>query len=149
MLKKILQHKLRTAIFVVLVCMLAVVRLFEKKLFYDPFLAFFKSEFTAKPLPEFDGLQLAVGLFMRYFFNAVISLAMIYVAFKQKELVRFSAVLYGLFFVILMISFFLVIYFSGPHNNLVLFYVRRFLIQPLFVVLFLPAFYYQEQLAKK
>jgi exosortase F-associated protein len=28
---------------------------------------------------------------------------------------------------------------------MILFYIRRFLIQPIFLLLFLPAFYYQKQ----
>ena len=74
---------------------------------------------------------------------------MIYVVFKDFELVKFSGFLYTLFFIILMVAFFLIIYVSGNENNLVLFYVRRFLIQPLFVILFIPAFYYQNRISKK
>jgi exosortase F-associated protein len=149
MLKKILAHKLRTLAFIGLVCLLALVRIFEYRLFYDPFLAFFKSEFTAKPLPEFDAVKLIISLCFRYFLNTLISLALIYVAFKQKDLVTFSGLLYLIFFAVLMVTFFMIIHFFGANGNLELFYVRRFLIQPLFVVLFLPAFYYQEHMAKK
>lgn len=149
MLKKILAHKLRALAFIGLVCLLALVRLFEYRLFYDPFLAFFKSEFTTKPLPEFDTVKLTVSLCFRYLLNTIISLALLYVAFKQKELVKFSALLYLIFFVLLMAAFFVIIHFFGANYNLELFYVRRFLIQPLFVILFLAAFYYQEKVAKK
>ncbi len=149
MLKKILAHKLRTLAFIGLVCLLALVRLFESRLFYDPFLAFFKSEFTTKPLPEFDSVKLTASLCFRYLLNSLISLALIYVAFKQKALVKFSALLYSIFFVVLLATFFVIIHFFGTGYNLELFYVRRFLIQPLFVILFLAAFYYQEQVAKK
>ncbi|WP_256387090.1 exosortase F system-associated protein [Flavobacterium sp. 140616W15] len=37
-----------------------------------------------------------------------------------------------------------VVYFYANHNNLMLFYVRRFLIQPIFILLFIPGFYYQK-----
>jgi exosortase F-associated protein len=119
--------------------------MFENQLFYDPFLDFFKSEFQLMPLPTFDGFQLFLSLFLRYLLNAIVSLAIIYVAFKEVELVKFSALLYGIFFVILTIVFFAIIHFYGNTNNLLLFNIRRFLIQPIFVLLFVPAFYYQKK----
>ena len=130
---------------VLLIALFAVIRMFENQLFYDPFLDFFKSEFQLMPLPTFDGFQLFLSLFLRYLLNAIVSLAIIYVAFKEVELVKFSAVLYGIFFVILTIVFFSIIHFYGNTNNLLLFNIRRFLIQPIFVLLFVPAFYYQKK----
>ncbi|AWA28820.1 exosortase F system-associated protein [Flavobacterium magnum] len=149
MLKKILAHKLRALAFIGLVCLMAMVRIFESSLFYDPFLGYFKSEFTGRPLPEFDTIRLTFSLFFRYVLNTVISLGLIYVAFRQKRMVAFSALLYIIFFLLLMVAFFVILYAFGNNATLELFYVRRFLIQPIFVILFLAAFYYQEHAAKK
>jgi exosortase F-associated protein len=145
MIKKLLQNKMKILLIVLLIALFAVIRMFENQLFYDPFLDFFKSEFQLMPLPTFDGFQLFLSLFLRYLLNAIVSLAIIYVAFKEVELVKFSAVLYGIFFVILTIVFFSIIHFYGNTNNLLLFNIRRFLIQPIFVLLFVPAFYYQKK----
>ena len=145
MIKKLLQNKMKIFWIVLLIALFAVIRMFENQLFYDPFLDFFKSEFQLMPLPTFDGFQLFLSLFLRYLLNSIVSLAIIYVAFKEVELVKFSAVLYGVFFVILTIVFFSIIHFYGNTNNLLLFNIRRFLIQPIFVLLFVPAFYYQKK----
>lgn len=145
MIKKLLQNKMKILLIVLLIALFAVIRMFENQLFYDPFLDFFKSEFQLMPLPTFDGFQLFLSLFLRYLLNSIVSLAIIYVAFKEVELVKFSAVLYGIFFVILTIVFFSIIHFYGNTNNLLLFNIRRFLIQPIFVLLFVPAFYYQRK----
>jgi exosortase F-associated protein len=145
MIKKLLQNKMKIFWIVLLIALFAVIRMFENQLFYDPFLDFFKSEFQLMPLPTFDGFQLFLSLFLRYLLNSIVSLAIIYVAFKEVELVKFSAVLYGFFFVILTIVFFSIIHFYGNTNNLLLFNIRRFLIQPIFVLLFVPAFYYQKK----
>ncbi len=145
MIKKLLQNKMKIFWIVLLIALFAVIRMFENQLFYDPFLDFFKSEFQLMPLPTFDGFQLFLSLFLRYLLNSIVSLAIIYVAFKEVELVKFSAVLYGIFFVILTIVFFSIIHFYGNTNNLLLFNIRRFLIQPIFVLLFVPAFYYQKK----
>jgi len=148
MLKKLLNHKLQVALFVVLVGLLASVRIFESQLFYDPFVDFFRSEYTNLPLPDFNGMYLFGSLFFRYFLNTIISLAIIYVIFRDFELVKFASFLYLLFFIGLIITFFVVLTYFGDDNNLTIFYIRRFIIQPIFVVLFLPAFYYQDRLTK-
>lgn len=136
---------MKILLIVLLIALFAVIRMFENQLFYDPFLDFFKSEFQLLPLPTFDGFRLFMSLFLRYLLNSIVSLAIIYVAFKEVELVKFSAVLYGIFYVILTIVFFSIIHFYGNTNNLLLFNIRRFLIQPIFVLLFVPAFYYQKK----
>jgi len=149
MLKQILNHKLQAFLVLVLVSLFAIVRVFENSLFYDPFLNFFKGEFGNNPLPEFNPFALIIGLLFRYLINAIISLAIIYVIFKETELVKFASLLYIIFFAVLMIAFFGLLYGSDNSSTLPLFYIRRFLIQPIFVLLFVPAFYYQSRILKK
>lgn len=129
----------------VFVLLLALIRLFEKQLFYDPFLDFFKGEFQNAQLPEYDSLLLFFGLVFRYLLNSVLSVAVIYVVFNDVPLTKFTTVLYLLFFVVLIMLFFGLLKFSNQPDYMLLFYIRRFLIQPLFLVLFLPAFYYQKK----
>ena len=145
MLQKILSNKIRLAQFLFLVGLLILIRAFEDQLFYDPFLDYFKNDFANLPLPNFIPFQLFFGLLFRFTMNTVLSLGIIYVLFKDVQMVKFALVLYYFFFMLLIISFFFIIYYVNGHNNLALFYVRRFLIQPIFVILFVPAFYYQKQ----
>ncbi|TRX03912.1 exosortase F system-associated membrane protein [Flavobacterium gawalongense] len=145
MLQKILNNKVRLMQFVFFVALLVLVRAFENQLFYDPFLDYFKNDFNNLPLPNFNSFQLSLGLLFRYTLNTVISLGIIYVFFKDIVMVKFAFVLYYFFFMILIVVFFYMIYFTREHHNLFLFYIRRFLIQPIFVLLFVPAFYYQKQ----
>ncbi|MNE31902.1 hypothetical protein D3C80_1254920 [compost metagenome] len=145
MRNKLRQNIWRILLFLVFVFLLAVVRAFENQLFYDPFLDYFKSDFNSLPLPEYDEIKLFFGLLFRYGLNTVLSLGILYVLFKDIEIIEFASILYGLSFLILIIAFFSIIYFYGEQNNLMLFYVRRFLIQPIFVIVFIPAFYYQKQ----
>ncbi|MCA1966541.1 MAG: exosortase F system-associated protein [Flavobacterium sp.] len=144
MLKKLFKHKFRILVLVIALLGLIFVRAFENQLFYDPFLAFFKSEYQNKSLPSFESIPLFFGLCFRYFINTLLSLIILYSLFKQLPLVRFAMLLYGVFFVVLMVLFFGLLYFSDQPDYLILFYIRRFLIQPLFLVLFIPAFYYQQ-----
>ncbi len=147
MLSKILQNKKQIFFLILLVLLLALVRVFENQLFYDPFLNFFKNDFHAISLPEFNNFELFLNLFFRYFLNSILSILIIYVCFKDIEVTKFSVVLYIFFFVILIASFFYLISFDSI-NALAIFYVRRFLIQPIFVLLFVPGFYYQKKFSK-
>lgn len=144
MLKELLKNKKRLALLFLALLGLIVVRIFEQQLFYDPFLSFFKLDYQNKPLPAFDGIQLFLGISFRYLLNAFFSLSIIYLLFKEIQLLKFAALLFAVLFLILTLIFFSLLLFSKQPDYLVLFYVRRFLIQPLFLVLFIPAFYYQQ-----
>ena len=145
MLQKILNNKIRVLQFLFFVVLLVLVRAFENDLFYDPFLDFFKKDFAKLRLPNFNSAQLFLSLLLRYTLNTSISLGIIYVLFKDVAMVKFAFVLYYFFFMILMAAFFYIVYYANENSNWILFYVRRFLIQPIFVLLFVPGFYYQKQ----
>lgn len=145
MLKNLLKNKGRLALLVLFFLLLAANRAYEDTLFYDPFLNYFKTNYYNLPLPKIDNLQLFFGLFFRYFLNTIISLAMVYTIYKDFGMIKFASALYVVFFVILAIAFFLVLSYFGEANKMALFYIRRFLIQPIFLLLFVPAFYYQKQ----
>ncbi len=132
---------------VFLIALFAVIRLFESS-FYDPFSDYFKGDFSKKTYPEFDSLKLFFSLLFRYFLNSVITLLLVQTIFKDKGLTKFAGVLLSVFFVILISAFFILASAEIPQNSF-LFYVRRFLIQPIFALLFLPAFYYQKKIGEK
>jgi exosortase F-associated protein len=144
MLNKLFQNKKRIFFILVLVFLLLLIRAFESQLFYDPFLVYFNGDYLKMPLPGFNSGLLFLGLLFRFSLNAIFSLSILYLLFNDREMISFTAVLYGLLFVILTAVFFFIIYFFESDENLLLFYVRRFLIQPLFVIVFIPAFYFQK-----
>ena len=78
MLKKLLNNKFKILILIVLVSFLAMIRIFEKSIFYDPLLNYFKSDYTNFPLPSLDNFKLFSGLFFRYLLNTIVSIAIIY-----------------------------------------------------------------------
>ncbi len=144
MLQKTLNNKLRIVQLIFLVVLLALVRAFENELFYDPFLAFFKQDFTNLSLPKVDSFLLFLGLLFRYALNTALSLGVIYIIFQEVTMVKFALVLYSFFFLISTIAFFYIVLFTTENYNWILFYVRRFLIQPIFLLLFIAGFYYQK-----
>ncbi|MGO4772518.1 exosortase F system-associated protein [Flavobacterium sp. W22_SRS_FK3] len=148
MLNKIFEHKVKILITIVVVLCLGLVRAFENQLFYDPFLDYFESDFKNLPIPEFDVLKLFFGLFFRYLLNTILSLILIYNLFRVPGILKFTTFIYVFFLVMLFVMFFIILNYF-PESNWLLFYVRRFIIQPILVLLFIPAFYYQGQNLKK
>lgn len=126
--------------------LLVLVRLFEADLFYDPLLSFFKQDYLYGKVPDFEFGKHMLHTAFRFGINTLISLAILYVAFRDKGIVKFASVLYIIGFVVLFSWMsWLIANASSESNYNILFYVRRFLIQPLFVLLLLPAFYYNIQ----
>lgn len=144
-MQKLIQNRKSILIVLALILILIMVRVFEDDLFYDPFLAFFKDDFQNKSLPDFDGFHLFLGLFMRYFINSVVTVLIIHFLFKEISIVKLTSILLFGFFIVLIGMLFLLLNYSTHPDYLYVFYIRRFLIQPLFLILFVPAFYYQRK----
>jgi len=147
--ERLFKHKLKILFSSIFVCGLIFVRAFEDVLFYDPFLKYFRSEFGSEPLPDFNSVKLFFALLGRYFMNTFCSLGIIYVLFKDFGLTKFSALIYLVFFVLLIAAFFILLHAFAHPDKMLLFYIRRFLIQPIFLLLFLPAFYFQRVVSQK
>jgi exosortase F-associated protein len=137
------------AIIGILVIALLLIRMFEKELFYDPFLDFFHGDTQNKIIPEFNTIKLFLGLLYRYFMNSMFTVLIVYFLFKDISIVKLTSFLLSLFFVVLIVIFFSLLHFSQSSDYLFVFYVRRFLIQPLFLILFVPAFFYQKSVNKQ
>jgi len=137
------------AIIGILVIALMLIRMFEKELFYDPFLDFFHGNTQKKTIPEFNTIKLFLGILYRYSINSMFTVLIVYFLFKDVSIVKLTSFLLSIFFVVLIILFFSLLYISKTPDYLFLFYVRRFLIQPLFLILFVPAFFYQKSVNKQ
>lgn len=136
---------LKIMVLVLLVSFLILIRMFESELFYDPLISFFKTDYNNNPLPTFNSVKLLGNVALRFIMNTVISLAILWTVFKDKGIIKLTGFLYVVFFIILMIAFYYLLVYSDSKNFLPLFYVRRFLIQPLFLLVLLPAFYFQKK----
>ncbi len=143
-----MRKRVRIPIIMALFGLLILVRAYGSDLFYDPFINYFKDDYLDQPIPEYDTLLLWVSIILRYTLNAIISLIIIYVAFQKKGLVKFSIKFYVFAFIVLGILFFILLQFEMINGHLFTFYVRRFLIHPVFVLILLPAFYYQKKLVR-
>ena len=81
---------LKILLFLLLLFGFVLIRYNEDVLFYDPFLSYFKDNFNQMPLPEFDNFRLILNLCFRYGLNMLLSLAMIYVIFRDWTMIKFA-----------------------------------------------------------
>lgn len=125
---------------------LVFVRAFAAGIFYDPFIDYFKNDYLIKPLPSFNSFSLYLNLFFRYMINSCISVGILFLLFK-KQFLKFSIQFFSIAIGILLLLLFMVLNFSLFESYLPLFYIRRFIIHPIFLLILIPAFYYQKRYA--
>lgn len=141
-MEKKLKKRYRVLQIGALVLLLAGIRLFEEALFYDPLIVFFRSDYLMDRIPRVDMALLLFNMGIRFLLNTIISLAIIFLAFRDKQITTFATLLYLIIFVVGFSVFTYLMLNMENEHYLALFYVRRFLIHPLFLLILLPAFYY-------
>ena len=141
-MEKTVRKRFRILEIGLLVLLLAAIRFFEEDLFYDPLIDFFKSDYLLGIIPPMDMAKLMMNLSLRFILNTVLSLGIIYIGFRDMNILKFSALLYALLYVVATSAFIYLVLNIERDHYLALFYVRRFLIHPLFLLILLPAFYY-------
>ena len=121
---------------------LAAIRYFENDLFYDPYLQFFKNDYLYIDSPRRETFKLSLFTTLRYVLNTLISLGVLYLVFKDKGVIKFSALLYFFAYIVLLALFLYFVVNPRQEDYYLFFNIRRFLIQPLILLILLPAFYY-------
>lgn len=124
--------------------LLALIRWFENELFYDPYLSFFHNDYLYMDSPRQEVFKLVVNTSFRYFLNTIISLLILYAFFKEKSLITFSSIIYLVSFIVLIMCYLYFVLDPKQENYYIFFNLRRFLIQPVILLLLFPAFYYNK-----
>ncbi|MBQ0768408.1 MAG: exosortase F system-associated protein [Bizionia sp.] len=124
--------------------LLALIRFFENELFYDPYLTFFHNDYLYIDSPRRELVKLTLFATLRYVMNTVISIGILYVFFKDMSIVKFSGVIFITSYVVLIFVFLYFVIHPKQEDYYMFFNIRRFLIQPLLLLLLLPAFYYHK-----
>ena len=137
------------ALLIILFLMLVGIRAISISYFYDPLIQYFKGDYNYLPIPELNFGKYYFFLGVRYLLNTIVSLSIIYVFFPMLKILSFTVKFYIIAFVLLSITLFALLKFNFIDSYLLTFYVRRFLIHPLFLLILLPAFYYQKLNKKK
>ncbi len=128
----------------ILVLILILIRFYEDILFYDPYLGFFQNDYLYIDSPRREVAKLVGFTTLRYVLNALISLAILFVVFKDKSIIKFSVLVYVIAFFVLMLFYLYFVVNPRQEDYYLFFNIRRFLIQPIILILLLPAFYYHK-----
>lgn len=131
------------------ICGLVGVRMLEDQIFYDPFLNYFHEANKTLSFPEFEWGKLILSHVFRFILNLFFSCVIIHFLFKNKVWTAQGAILITLIFAITFPIYLYCIYDRFETGYLFSFYMRRFVIQPLILLLVVPLFYYRKEMLKK
>lgn len=122
------------------------VRMLEEKIFYDPFLNYFHEANKNIEFPQFEWGKLIISHLFRFMLNLLFSCLIIQCLFKKRNWTVQGALLMMMIFVITFPIYLYCIDDRFDIGYLFSFYMRRFVIQPLVLLLIVPVFYYRKQL---
>ena len=122
------------------------VRMLEDQLFYDPFLHYFHEANKNAFFPDFEGTKLVLNYLFRFLLNLFFSAVVVHFIFKNKEWTIQAVVLMIIVFAITLPLYLYCIHTKFEIGCLFSFYMRRFVIQPLILLLIIPLFYYRKHL---
>ena len=133
----------------VALCILGLVgvRVLESKIFYDPFLDYFANTGNSA-FPQFEWGRLIGSHIFRFLLNLIFSLGIVHFLFLNKKWTFQAMVLITLSFILFFPIYLYSVYTEFSFGNLFSFYIRRFVIQPLPILLIVPLFYYRKNLIK-
>lgn len=121
------------------------VRMYEERMFYDPILDYFQIADDKMPLPYFNDGKLILHHIFRFALNLFFSLIIVQALFRNFRWTVQAAVLMALVFLITFPLYYFSIKYDLKLGFLFTFYLRRFVIQPLILLLIIPIFYYRKQ----
>ncbi|MDY2586969.1 exosortase F system-associated membrane protein [Winogradskyella aquimaris] len=134
----------RYILVVLLLLVLVAIRGFEDYLFYDPYLTFFESDYLYIDNPRREVAKLVFFTSLRFLLNTLASLGILYFIFDDKVMIKFTVLLYVIAYIFLLIPFLYFVINPRQEDYYLFFNIRRFLIQPIGLILLLPAFYYYK-----
>ncbi|QOW10922.1 exosortase F system-associated protein [Kaistella flava (ex Peng et al. 2021)] len=127
---------------------LIAVRVVESEIFYDPFQEFFHLANKHASFPDFNWLPLILNYLFRFGLNLLLSAAVVSLIFKNKQWTLQAIILILIVFVITFPIYLYCIHTKFEIGYLFSFYMRRFVIQPLILLLIIPLFYYRQHIQK-
>ena len=131
------------------ICGLIGIRMMESEIFYDPFLNYFHEANKQLTVPDFVWGKLIMHHIFRFILNIIFSAIILQAFFNNKKWTIQGLILMTLVFVITFVVYLYCLHTKLDVGYLFTFYMRRFVIQPLILLLIIPLFYYRKMLLKK
>ena len=124
--------------------LLVAVRLNESRWFPEKLIDFFgKDLYPDNPLPAL-GFTDYISLLLRYLTNSILSIVFLHVWFGNERITRFLVKFFAATGIVLLLLFGIAVYTYQPGQYLFLFYIRRLIIQPVWLFILFPVIYYLE-----
>ena len=128
---------------------LVAIRAYEDLLFYDPFLNYFHEASKTLNFPEFVWGKLILSHLFRFALNLICSCVIIHFLFQNRQWTVQGAILIAIVFAITFPIYLFCIADRFDVGYLFSFYMRRFVIQPMILLLIVPLFYYRQMMINK
>lgn len=141
-----MSKNLKYSLLGILFLLLFLVRGFEDVLFYDPFTLYFQNDYLTGEYPKIDFSKLVYSLVFRFSLNAVISIFILKLIFVDKAQISFLIKLYVVFLIVFASVFLFQVHLEFNNGYLLPFYVRRFLIHPMLLIVLIPVLYIKRKL---
>jgi exosortase F-associated protein len=130
------------------ICGLIGIRMVESSVFYDPFLEYFHETNKYLSLPEFVWGKLILHHIFRFALNLLFSAIVLQAFFNNLKWTIQGLVLMTLVFAITFPIYLYCLHSELKIGYLFTFYMRRFVIQPIILLLIIPLFYYRKRSLK-
>ena len=121
------------------------IRYAESNLFYDPFLDYFHQVGQYPTFTTFNWGQLIISHFLRFGLNLIFSSIIIHFIFNKIKWTLYGGILMSLVFGVTLLIYLYCLYTQFEVGFQFSFYIRRFVIQPLILLLIIPTFYYLKK----
>jgi exosortase F-associated protein len=124
---------------------LIAVYVLQNQIFYDPFKGY---PMIAGKLPEdYQPWTYSIQKVIRYLLNDGFALAIIYALFQERKYMQFAVYVF-LFGLIVLLPLYLVLFnFYSEQTYTYLNHLHRLVLNPVLMMLLIPAFFYQKRLA--
>jgi exosortase F-associated protein len=136
----------KTIVVIFAILGLVAVRVMGTRLFYDPLIPFFhQGDYHLQDLPEIVYWKFLGSLFFRFSVNTFFTLIIVNTVFKKVDLLKLTALIFGLTFMLLAPILLILVWKGGAENYQFLFYTRRILIHPVLTLILIPAYIYHQR----
>jgi len=127
---------------------LVLVYIFQMQIFYDPHQNFSVNDVHAK-VPELDVMHYILSKILRYSLNDGFALLIIWGLFANKKYMRFAVIIFLIGLLILLPLYLALSISFYPNSFTFLNHLHRIVLNPVLMMLLIPAFYYQQSLGGK
>lgn len=126
---------------------LVLVYVFQRDLFFDPFENLIIDPQNPQ-LPDFNKASYIFSKVLRFVLNDFFSLLVIWGLFGNKSYLRFAIFVFLIGFIVLLPMYIIGVLFFFSETFFILNHLHRIVLNPVLMMLLIPAFYYQQQMTK-